>query len=106
MSIIVASPGTPLVCFKCHDTEARAYRMRRLAGKYILLCFKEGVGCWERTPHMPCEFKDSEGIQCTLLAEWKVCFGADMLVRTDVCCIHVGAVLSDVSEHRVFPIDE
>lgn len=104
--VLIPSPGTPLVCHVCQDIEAPQYRLRRQAGKYILLCYKNGEGCWERHPARNCEYTDNQGVECTLLAEWTVGFGKDQLVKTHVCSVHVGAVLSDVSEHTVTPLDE
>jgi hypothetical protein len=51
-----------------------------------------------------CEYKNHEAVQCDQVAEWVVAFGKDMLMRTHRCLIHVPPALSDVSEHRVFPI--
>ena len=103
---VLVPPDTPLFCFYCHDTEAPEYRLRRKAGKYVALCHRPGTieGCWDRDVAPMCEYKNHEAVQCDQVAEWVVAFGKDMLMRTHRCLIHVPPALSDVSEHRVFPI--
>jgi hypothetical protein len=103
---VMVPPDTPLFCFYCHDTEAPEYRLRRKGGKYVALCHRPGTveGCWDRDVAPMCEYKDHEGIQCDHVAEWRVAFGHDLLMSTHRCLIHVPPALSDVSEHRVFPI--
>ena len=100
------SPGTLLACFKCGDTAAPLYLLKRSAGKYVPLCFKDGEGCWERSPRCACEFTDGQGVHCQNLAEWKICFGRDKLMRTNVCVLHVGAVLSDVRVHEIYRMED
>ena len=102
--IVLVTPDVPLFCNHCHDTEAPEYRLRRAAGKYIALCFKNGEGCWERTTVPQCEYTDNQGVQCLFESEWEVRFGSDQLMRTNRCVAHVGPALCDVGEHRVFPI--
>jgi hypothetical protein len=48
--------------------------------------------------------QDHQAVQCNQVAEWVVAFGKDLLMRTHRCLIHVAPTLSDVTEHRVFPV--
>ena len=102
---VAMAPGTPLFCYNCGDIEAPLYLFKRMAGKWVPLCFKNGDGCWERACPPLCDFKDYQGIQCSLDAEWLICYGKDMLMRTKRCSCHAFEALADVSEHRVFRLD-
>ncbi len=102
---IAMAPGTPLYCYSCGDIEAPLYLFKRMAGKYVPLCYRNGEGCYERSGHPMCDFKDNMGLGCSNHAEWLICFGKDMLMRAKRCCLHAFEGLSDVGEHRVFRID-
>lgn len=100
---IVATPDVLIYCSTCYDVGAPEYRLRRKSGKYILLCYKQGDGCWERYPQPVCEFKDHQGVQCVNSAEWEVAYGQNQ-IKTQRCVLHVGPALNDVDEHRVYGI--
>ena len=103
---IVAPPGTIVACAMCHDIEAPQYRLRRVMGRYILLCFKGGQGCWERHPVPMCSFKDEQGVQCGTPAEMRVAFGRDQVVFQDVCALHLGACMTPAhGQATVYPLD-
>jgi hypothetical protein len=101
--LITSTPDVLIYCANCYDTESPEYRLRRKSGKYLLLCFKNGEGCWERSPKPICSFKDNYGIQCTNQAEWEIAYG-DNQTKTQRCVIHVGQALSDVDEHRIYAV--
>lgn len=103
---LVAPPDVHLFCFSCGDVEAQELRLRRKAGKYILLCFKNGQGCWEHHPRPQCEHKDHEGIACKYQAEWEICFGPEKLDRVRTCVAHVAPHLLDVTEHTIYKLDD
>jgi len=98
---IVATPDVIVYCDECHDCEAPEYRIRRSGGKYILLCYKDGQGCWERSPKTMCQFTDFQGVQCELAAEWHISYGACKVASTCRCSIHVAPALTDVGEHLI-----
>lgn len=100
------SYGTTVSCTRCGRLDASAYYLKHSHGKYALLCFDGGNGCWERSAHSNCSYVDPHTTQCLDLAEWVVAYGQDMLKERHVCSMHVAAVLSDVSEHRVFALED
>lgn len=103
---IVATPETLVSCAICHDIAAPQYRLRRVMGRYILLCYKGGQGCWERHPTPTCAFKDEQGVQCSFPAEMRVCFGHDQVVSQEVCALHLGAVMTPAhGPATVYPLD-
>jgi len=102
---VAMAPGTPLYCYACGDIEAPLYLFKRMAGKYVPLCYRNGEGCYERSGHPMCDFKDHMSLGCSNHAEWLICYGKDMLMRSKRCCLHAFEGLSDVGEHRVFRID-
>lgn len=104
--VIVATPETLVACAKCHDVAAPEYRLRRVMGRYVLLCFKGGDGCWERSPQPTCSFKDEQGVQCQFPAEALVAYGADQTVTESVCALHVGACLTPAhGKITVYPVE-
>ena len=103
---IVATPETIVACAKCFDTEAQEYRLRRIMGRYVLLCFKNGDGCWEHSPRPTCSYKDHEGVQCQFPAEALVTYGADQTISESVCALHVGACLTPAhGKITVYPLE-
>ena len=103
---IVATPETIVACAKCHDTDAQEYRLRRVMGRYVLLCFKNGDGCWEHSPRPMCSFKDHQGVSCGLPAEARVAYGEDQTAVEDVCALHVGACLTPAhGKITVYPLE-
>ena len=104
--VFTVAPDTIVACAKCHDIDAPEYRLRRIMGRYALLCFKNGDGCWEHSPRPTCEFKDHEGVQCQFSAEVHVTYGTDETVSSDVCPLHVGAVMTPAcGKITVYPLD-
>jgi hypothetical protein len=103
---VLVPPDTPLYCAECHDSEAPQYRLRRRGGKYVALCYRPGTteGCWEQDATPMCDYKDHQGVQCTNVAEWGIGYGPDKVVTAHRCLLHVAPALSDVTEHRVFPL--
>jgi hypothetical protein len=99
---VVVPPDTPLYCYKCHDCQAPEYRLRRSGGKYIALCFKNGRGCWEQSPREMCTYKDEQGVPCSLVSEFEIRYGVNLLMGTHRCVLHVAPALKDVGEHRIF----
>jgi hypothetical protein len=104
--LIRVVPGTIIACAKCHDTAAAEYRLRRVMGRYVLLCYKNGEGCWERSPLPMCSFKDAQGVPCGYPAEARVAYGQDQTLTEDVCALHVGACLTPaVGKITVYPLE-
>ena len=103
---ITATPETIIACAKCHDTGAPEYRLRRVMGRYVLLCVRNGDGCWERSPHPTCSFKDHQGVPCGFPAEARVAYGRDETVTEEVCALHVGASLTPAhGTLTVYPLE-
>mgnify|MGYP001480123898 CR=1 FL=1 len=106
LPVVVATPGTIVACAKCHDTDAPEYRLRRVMGRYVLLCFKNGDGCWEHSPRPTCSFKDEQGVACGFPAEARVAYGEDQTVIDDMCPLHVGACLTPAhGKITVYPLE-
>ena len=103
---IMPSHGTTVACTVCGRLNAPAYYLKRSHGRYAVLCFDGGQGCWEHSANSACTYVDQHSTQCMDLAEWVVAYGPDMLKERHVCSIHVPAVLSDVSEHRIYPLED
>lgn len=103
---IKTSHGTTLACTKCGALNAPAYYLKRSHGRYAVLCFNQGDGCWEHSSNSNCSYVDQYQAQCMDLAEWVVAYGEDMVKERHVCALHVAAVLSDVAVHKVFPIQD
>ena len=105
-SKIVVGPGTPLACTCCHRMGMALYYMKRSNGKYDVLCFDNGKGCWEHSARGLCTFVDEDGAQCTDLAEWVVIYGEETdLQKRAVCSRHIAGVLSGSRAYRIYPID-
>ncbi len=105
VSEIRVSPGSPLACTSCHRVGMPIYYMKRANGKYDVLCFDHGKGCWEHSSRNLCTFVDDEA-QCCDLAEWQVIYGDDNdMMKRAVCSRHVPAVLNNSHSYRIFPID-
>jgi len=51
-----------------------------------------------------CCFVGDSG-RCEALAEWIVAYGASPDDLTHSCTTHVGELLSDAKEHRIYPIE-
>lgn len=100
------SHGTTLACTKCGALNAPAYYLKRSHGRYAVLCFNQGAGCWEHSANSICSYVDQLQAQCADLAEWVVAYGEDMLRERHVCSMHVAAVLSDAAVHKVFPLQD
>src|ERR1039458_946912 len=103
---IVPSHGTTVACTKCARLNAPAYFLKRSHGRYAVLCFDNGQGCWERSATSLCSYVDQTDTQCMDLAEWVVAYGPDMIKERHVCGMHISGVLSDVTEHRVFALQD
>jgi hypothetical protein len=104
--VITATPDTLVACATCHDTDAPEYRLRRVMGRYVLLCFKNGDGCWERSPRPTCSFKDDQGVHCQIPAEVRITYGEDQTTHEDVCALHVGAMLTPAhGKITVYPLE-
>lgn len=94
-----------LACSSCHRTDMETYYLRRSAGKYVVLCFDGGQGCWEQSSRTCCSYVDPLGVQCEELVEFNVVYGETMSQR-GVCGVHVGAVLTgDVPSYKIYPVD-
>ncbi len=104
--VILPSRGTTLSCTKCGALNAQTYYLKRSHGHYAVLCFQNGNGCWERSSHANCSYVDQYASQCMDLAEWTVAYGSDQLKERQVCSMHIPAVLSDVAEHRIYPLQD
>lgn len=103
---IYVSPGTPLACTSCHRMDMPAYYLKRANGKYEVLCFANGQGCWERSSRYLCTYADGLD-QCMDLAEFVVMYGvANDMTRRAICARHIPAVMSGAPEYRIYPIDE
>jgi hypothetical protein len=103
---ILTGRGVTLACTRCGRLNAPAYYLKHSHGMYAVLCFSNGEGCWEHSGRANCSYIDQTMAQCLDLAEWVVAYGPDMLTQREVCGLHVPAVLSDVSEHRIFPLKD
>ena len=103
---LVPSHGTTIACTKCARLNAPSYYLKRSHGRYAVLCFDNGQGCWERSATSLCSYVDQTETQCTDLAEWVVAYGPDMIKERHVCGIHVSATLSDATEYRVFALED
>jgi hypothetical protein len=104
-SNLIVNPGTPLACSSCFRTGAETYYLKRNSGKYAVLCFDKGFGCWEKSSRTCCTYTDQHQAQCEELAEYEVVYG-DTLSRRGVCTVHVGAVLSaDIPHYKIYPLD-
>jgi hypothetical protein len=105
-SQILVPSGTPLACTSCHRIGMPIYYLKRSNGKYDVLCYDNGKGCWEHSARGNCSYTDPEESQCMDLAEWVVVYGNDTdLARRVVCSRHVPAVLVNASEYRLYPCD-
>jgi hypothetical protein len=98
--------GTTIACTNCARLNAPAYYLKRSHGRYSVLCFDHGNGCWEHSTRVNCSYVDQHSAQCVDLAEWVVAYGPDMLKERHVCAIHVAGVLGDSTEHRIFPLQD
>jgi hypothetical protein len=103
---LLPSHGTTIACTKCGRLEAPGYYLKRSHGRYAVLCFDNGAGCWEHSSRANCSYVDQHSAQCMELAEWAVAYGPDLLKQRSVCALHVPAVLSDASEHRIYPLED
>ena len=103
---IIPSHGTTVACTKCARLNAPAYYLKRSHGRYAVLCFDNGQGCWERSSNSLCSYVDQTDTQCMDMAEWVVAYGPDMLKERHVCGMHIPGVLSDVTEHRIFALQD
>ena len=103
---IVPSHSTTVACTKCARLNAPAYYLKRSHGRYAVLCFDNGKGCWEHAANSLCSYTDQFDTQCMEMAEWVVAYGPDMLKERHVCGMHISGVLSDVTEHRIFAIQD
>ena len=103
---IVPSHGTTIACTKCARLNAPSYYLKRSHGRYAVLCFDNGQGCWERSATSLCSYVDQTETQCMDLAEWVVAYGPDMIKERHVCGMHISGVLSDVTEHRIFALQD
>lgn len=99
------SHGTTLACTNCGRLNAPAFYLKRSHGRYAVLCFDHGQGCWERSARSMCSYVDQHQAQCPDLAEYAVAYGKDKLKERHVCALHVPAVLSD-AEHFVYPLQD
>jgi hypothetical protein len=89
----------PMVCHRCLRTDAPMYLLRRSGGKYIAICRDEDGGCWSHEQVPMCDFVDSDGVECDLIAEWEV----DGV--TTSCIFHVSGFLSDAEKHVLTRLD-
>jgi len=104
---LIVSPGTTIACTCCHRIDMPAYYLKRSNGKYDVLCFDNGSGCWEHSGIGLCSFIDRDEAQCMDLAEWTVVYGPNTdLSRKCVCSRHIPAVLGNASEYRIYPLDD
>jgi hypothetical protein len=104
-SNLIVNPGTPLACSSCFRTGAETYYLKRNSGKYAVLCFDKGFGCWEKSSRTCCSYTDQHQAQCEELAEFEVVYG-NTLSRRGVCAVHVGAVLTaDIPHYKIYPLD-
>ena len=104
---IMVGAGTPIACTSCHRVGMEFYYLKRSNGKYSLLCFDKGKGCWEHSCLSLCSYVDPEEAQCTDLAEWNVVYVEDTEnINRCVCTRHIPAVLTGATSYKVFPIDE
>jgi hypothetical protein len=55
-------------------------------------------------PH--CCYITPTGVMCGNPAEWEVYHGQHEADYTHACTEHVGALLTDAPEHRVYPIEK
>ena len=103
---VIPSHGTTIACTKCGRLGAPAYYLKRSHGRYAILCFAHGEGCWEHSANSNCSYVDQHSTQCMELAEWAVTYGPDLLKERQVCSMHIQAVLSDATEHRIYPLQD
>jgi hypothetical protein len=68
------------------------------------LCCCSGAGVFETASEAEAAAQASPGERCTRPAEWEIAYSTDPNDRTDACTEHVGALLSDAAEHRIYPI--
>lgn len=85
---LVASHGTTIACSSCGRLNAPAFYLKRSHGRYVVLCFDNGEGCWEHSSNSNCSYTDQHAAQCVDLAEWIVTYGVDMLKERHVCALH------------------
>lgn len=103
---ILLSPHSKVSCTHCGREDAPVYYLRRSRGRYALLCFQGGSGCWENSAKPMCQHQDANRMDCTQLAEWEVIYGIDGTATCQVCSDHLGAMMGDVAEHRVCPLED
>lgn len=97
--------ATKAVCTLCHREDAPYLYLKRSRGKYDLLCMDfEGKGCYAQSTRTICCYVDSDHVQCTQLAEYKIT-AADGTVAVDACSDHVGRCLGTSIEHLIYPLD-
>jgi hypothetical protein len=102
---ILVGKGVQLACTGCHRVGMPFYYLKRSNGKYDLLCFDNGRGCWETSGRSLCSYTDRDEAQCQDLAEFNVVYGNDTeLLRRAVCSRHIPAVLGGASAYQLFPI--
>ena len=53
-----------------------------------------------------CCFIDREGDDCGRVAEWGIYHGSEPHEYTESCTGHVGDLLTDAPEHKVYPLLE
>lgn len=103
---ILVGKGVQIACTHCHRLGMPFYYLKRSNGKYDLLCFDNGRGCWEQSGRALCSYIDRDDTQCQDLAEFSVVYGTDTeTLRRAVCSRHIPAVLRGASAYQLFPID-
>jgi hypothetical protein len=53
-----------------------------------------------------CYIKKDSGVACSNVAEWAIIHGPTVDDYTEACTEHVGDLLTDAPEHRIYPIRE
>ncbi len=51
-----------------------------------------------------CCFMSDDQVGCEKLAEWSIIHGASPDDYTETCTEHLGAMMTDAPEHKVYPI--
>jgi hypothetical protein len=104
---IALSNGTKATCTECGREDAPFLFLKKSNGLYKLLCKDfDASGCWPQSSRTLCNFADHRGVQCTLLAEFKLQCGADPIRTYNTCNEHVGMFLQSYTEYKLYPLDK
>jgi hypothetical protein len=62
---LLHSPATAIACTTCGRLNAPAYYLKHSHGRYAVLCYDNGQGCWEQSANVMCTYSSQHVPQCT-----------------------------------------